>query len=382
MNALAPEVETIAGLPDGDALIGAWEELYAAGHHEPSTSLEWSRTLLQTHVAAEDRVFTMVVREGGRIVAIAPVVIQREKIAGPFQVATLTPLSEKYRTHSDVLGECHRPEIIGALFGAFAALPCAWDFFRVGRVLESGRLAAGLKGFLGSDGLKRRMRREFPSFQIPLTGSYESFLAGRSSKFRNYLRRKLRQLQALGKVEVLRVGHGLDLDRAFEDLLAVDGRSWKHAHGTAITAVPRQQTFYRNICEESLRRGRLHLTIMYLDGRPIAFNLGLLQGDRYYYLKTSYDETFRQAGVATVFRARLVESLIGEGMKWLDFPGEPYQWEEQWTDDSRWHESYLVFNRGAHAFLCRMSIALRDLFQSRSGREGIRYVDPRTQRAE
>lgn len=382
MSASSLEVETIADLPSGDLLATAWEELYAAGHHEPSTSLEWSRALLQSHVKADDRVFTMVVRDGGRIVAIAPVVIQRERLLGPFAVATLTPLSEKYRTHSDIVGECHRPEVVNALFGAFDALPCAWDFFHVGRVLESGRLAAGLNGFLGSARLKRRVRREFPSFQIPLTGSYESFLASRSSKFRNYLRRKQRQLEALGKIEVLRVGHGLGLDRAFGDLLAVDEKSWKHAHGTAITAVPRQQVFYRRIAEESHRRGRLHLTIMYLDGRPIAFNLGLLQGDRYYYLKTSYDETLRQAGVATVFRARLVESLIGDGLKWLDFPGEPYQWEEQWTDEFRWHESFLVFNRGAHAFLCRMLVALHDLFQRRSRGDGIRYVNPRTQRAE
>lgn len=382
MSASSLEVETVAGLPGGDALVAAWEELYAAGHHEPSTSLEWSRALLQTHVLAEDRVFTVVVREGGRVIAIAPVVIQRERLLGPFEVVTLTPLSEKYRTHSDVLGECDRPEVIGALFGAFDALPCAWDFFRVGRVLESGRLAAGLKGFLGLARLKRRVRREFPSFQIPLTGNYESFLAARSSKFRNYLRRKLRQIEELGKIEILRVGHGLDLDKALDDLLAVDQRSWKHAHGTAITAVPRQQVFYRSVAEESHRRGQLHLTIMYLDGRPIAFNLGLLQGDRYYYLKTSYDETLRQVGVATVFRARLVESLIGDGVKWLDFPGEPYQWEEQWTDEFRWHESFLVFNRGTHAFLCWMAIALRDLFQRRSRGEGIRYVNPRTQRAE
>lgn len=382
MNSSSLEVETVAGLPGGDALVAAWEDLYAAGPHEPSTSLEWSRALLQSHITTEDRVFTVVVREGGRIVAIAPVVVRRERLLGPFEVATLTPLSEKYRTHSDVLGECHRPEVINALFSAFAALPCAWDFFRVGRVPESSRLADGLRGFLDSAGMKGRVRREYPSFQIRLTGSYESFLAARSSKFRNYLRRKQRQLEALGKVEIRRVGHGLDLGKAFQDLLAVDERSWKHAHGTAITAVPRQQVFYRSIAEESHRRGRLHLTLMYLDGRPIAFNLGLLQGDRYYYLKTSYDETLRQAGVATVFRARLVESLIGDGMGWLDFPGEPYQWEEQWTDDFRWQESFLVFNRGAHAFLCRMAIALRDLFQRRSRGEGIRYVNPRTQRAE
>ena len=72
---------------------------------------------------------------------------------------------------------------------------------------------------------------------------------------------------------------------------------------------------------------------MYLDGRPIAFNLGLVHGACYYYLKTSYDQALNQAGAATVFRARLVERLMAEGVRVLDFPGAPYQWEEQWADE-------------------------------------------------
>ncbi len=93
MNAPSLEVETFAGLPSGNVLVAAWEELYAAGHHEPSTSLEWSRALLQTHVTAKDRVFTVLVREDGRIIAIAPVIIQHERLPGPFEIATLMPLS-------------------------------------------------------------------------------------------------------------------------------------------------------------------------------------------------------------------------------------------------------------------------------------------------
>ena len=60
---------------------------------------------------------------------------------------------------------------------------------------------------------------------------------------------------------------------------------------------------------------------MYLDDRPIAFNLGITAGDRYSYLKTSFDEELRPLSPATVLRARLVESLCAEGLQHLDFPG-------------------------------------------------------------
>jgi CelD/BcsL family acetyltransferase involved in cellulose biosynthesis len=374
--------EAVPGLASSDEVVEAWERMSATGEFEPSASLEWSQILMRTHVAADDRVFTIVVRDAGRIVAIAPVVVQRERLLGLLPVATLSPLCEKYRTHSDVLGECHRPEVVAALFEAMRALPVRWDLYRVGRMLESGRLARGLKAWLADAAPARRLRREYPSFLIALDGDFDAFLRSRSGKFRNYLRRKTRQLDGMGTVELRRAGAGLGIEQAYRDLLAVEERSWKHAHGTAITSVPRQRQFYWRLCEESWRRGRLHLTLLYLDGRPIAFNLGLVSGDRYYYLKTSFDETCRQAGAATVCRAKLIELLVAEGLRWFDFPGEPYQWEEQWTDRLRWNESALVFNAGTRSTLLRAVIRLRDLLRRGAAGDEVRFVDPRSQRAD
>lgn len=374
--------ETIPGLASSDEVVAAWERMAATGEFEPSASLEWSRILMQTHVQPDDHVFTIVARDAGRIVAIAPVVIQRERLLGLLTVATLSPLCEKYRTHSDVLGECHRPEVVAALFDAMRALPVRWDLYRVGRMLESGWLARGLKAYLADATVPRRLRREYPSFLIALDGDYDAFLRSRSGKFRNYLRRKARQLEEAGTVELRRAGAGLGIEQAIEDLLAVEERSWKHAHGTAITSVPRQRQFYGQLCEESWRRGRLHLTLLYLDRRPIAFNLGLAFGVRYYYLKTSFDEAFRQAGAATVCRAKLIESLSAQGLRWFDFPGEPYQWEEQWTDRLRWNESALIFNAGVRPMLLRAVIRARDVFRRGAAGDEVRYVDPRSQRGD
>jgi CelD/BcsL family acetyltransferase involved in cellulose biosynthesis len=267
--------------------------------------------------------------------------------------------------------------VVADLFEAVGKLPCRWDVLRIGRLLESSPIAEEFIKFLAGSGLAHRIRREQPSFLLSLDHGYDGFLASRSPKFRNYLRRKTRKLEAAGRLEVRRAGHDVAVEEAYGHLLEIEARSWKHANGSAISDRPRQREFYRLLCEGASRSGRLHLMVMYLDDRPIAFNLGITAGDRYSYLKTSFDEELRPYSPATVLRARLVESLCAEGIRSLDFPAEPYRWEEQWTDRLRWHCSVLAFNRTPMGLLYRLLVRLQDVLRPARTETNVNYVDPR-----
>lgn len=377
----AMKVELLQGVDGIEQVAGDWERMFAASACEPSTSLEWTRALLETHVHSGDCVATLVVRDGTDAVAIVPLLLRRERLVGPLQVRTVSPLSEAYNTHSDLLRADGRPGIIAALFSALRNMPEHWDVLRLGRLLESGSLAAQLTAEAASAGLLFRIRREQPSYFLDLDGGYAAFLSNRSSKFRNHLARAERRLRACGHVAIRIAGHEIGADAAFEDLLAVERKSWKQKHGTAITAISHQEHFYRRLCIGAVARHRLHLMLLYLNGQPVAFNLGLLHAGRYSYLKTSFDEAIRHASPATVLRARLIEALAAEGVAVLDFPAEPYQWEAQWTRSFRWHQSLLVFNRTRLADALRWLGAIRDAWSRNAGEVAIEHGDPRATRA-
>ena len=76
-----------------------------------------------------------------------------------------------------------------------------------------------------------------------------------------------------------------------------------------------------------------------------------------------------------------IRTLIDEGMRVLDFPAEPYKWEEQWTDQKRWHTSILLFNRTPLALLYRAAIGLRDAFRRDKADDDVEFVDPRAKQA-
>lgn len=364
-----------------EALRPEWGALFESCDAEPSTSIEWTLALLDSHRREGDVTLICVLRQSGSVVAIVPMLIRKQRLTGIFNVTTLCFLSELSDTHSDILGKRDDPGVIAALFAAMATLPESWDLFQASRILSGSPLSKGLAAFLEGGAWRFCRRRVQPSFLLDLSGGFDEFLANRSSKFRNYLRRKSRTVESLGTVRIARAGHELTVEAAYGDLLQIEERSWKHPHGTAISAVSHQQRFYRSLCGALSEQGSLHLTVMYIGDRPIAYNLGLVHRRRYYYLKTSYDMELRSASPATVFRARLVAMLIAEGVESMDFPAEPYQWETQWTKDMRWHESVIIFNHSLKAMLLHVLIAARNALKLRRTTDGVEFADPRALRA-
>jgi CelD/BcsL family acetyltransferase involved in cellulose biosynthesis len=333
--------------------------------------------LLTGHVLPEDKPFAWLLTDRGHSIAIVPAVIRRERVAGVIHVLVIRLVADLSTAHSDLLRASDANDVVPALLVALRQLPWPWDVLRIGNLLECNPIANQLRSFLPVSGFEHRIRREQPSYYLDLPATYDRFLASRSAKFRNYLRRKTRQLEAMGRLEVRRAGREVDVAQACRDLLEVEERSWKHAHGTAITRVPRQREFYRRLCDGAAQCGRLHLSVLYLDGRPIAYDLGVTSADRYSYLKTSFDETLRAVSPATVLRARLVESLILGGFRTLDFPAEPYEWEEHWSSGVRWHSSVLVFNRTLRGRAYRRLVSLRDRKPNTLDPDQILHVDPR-----
>jgi CelD/BcsL family acetyltransferase involved in cellulose biosynthesis len=363
-----------------EALRNDWHRLYRASGREPSVSYEWSRAIIRNHLAGRDDWFVVVLRRGDEVAGIVPMATRRERLMGR-SVVTLQPLQERYNTHSDLLLADGSAELVAAWLDAVGSRCGGWDVLQLTRLLEHGPLSESLSIELTRRRASCRWRLERPSFHLPLPARYEEYLGLRSGKLRNYLKRAEKKLAAEGTLAFTRVEAADSFSEHYDELLSIERDSWKHAHGTAISAVAHQEGFYRDLAQAALETGTLHLTFLRLSGVPIAYNLGIVAGDRYYYLKTSYRHRFRAHGAASLGRARLIERLIADGCTSLDFPGEPYEWEQQWTDDVRWHRSLLLFNTTLTGRVLALIMRARSLVARQADERRIVFSDPRASRA-
>jgi CelD/BcsL family acetyltransferase involved in cellulose biosynthesis len=328
--------------PDISRFESEWERLFAVPGHEPSASYEWTQALLRHRLVPDDRFYLVRIARGSETLALVPLVTRSMRLFG-CRVRALFPVSDLRNTHSDLLARSLDEATVGTLLATLLELPARWDVFRMSNVLESSPLV----GCLASAARDRRFaslaRDAHASYFLELPDSYEHYLAARSSKFRNYLRRVERKVTAETGVRVSELSAVDEVGSGYEMLLEIERASWKHAHGTAISTTPQGIAFHRDLCHGAAARGRLHLQVMTIDGRPAAYNLGYVRDSTYSYLKTSFVEALKPLGVATYLRARLIRSLIERGLRVLDFPAAPHEWERQWTETVRWHKKLTVY---------------------------------------
>lgn len=367
--------EAFTDLP---ALQGQWEVLFQSRPNEPSTSFEWTSAMVRHHVRSGDRCFLLRVDREGTLAGLVPLVLRRFKVMGQ-QIALLTPLSEDYNTHSDLLLASTDEAVVEAVVSSLFTLTARWDCFRMARLLDANPLLPVLRKALMARHCSHSVREGLAAYVLDLPSCYDAYLAARSQKFRNHLKRAERKLSANGTVKFHELSHDQDFDAAFGALLQIEQGSWKQSFGSSITAVARQSGFYRDFASAAFGRGALHLQWLTINAQPVAYNLGYMTQGGYHYLKTSYDHAYRPVSPATVLRARLVEGLIERGVDRLDFPGEPYEWESQWTDTVRRRTVLSVYPPTVRGRL----LALIDRVRHRpSANRDVTHVDPRSGRAQ
>lgn len=353
-----------------------WDRLMHERENEPSVSFEWTASLMESHVKAREEVAVIILKNQNVVLGIVPLVLRTTTWLGQ-RLTELLPVSELSNTHSDLLIRDCSEHVLAAFVDALYRLELRWDVFGMKRLVESHPLGALWSAVLRRRGKWFELNRTDPSFFLTLDRSYEQYLKRRSSSFRNALKRIERKLKDHGRIELRHQGSFDTADEAYDTLMSIEQRSWKETHGTSISAVSRQAIFYRHLCAMASQKGWLHIRFLYLNERPVAYNLGILVHGTYYYLKTSYDQAERPWSPSTYLRAELIKELIGGGVKHFDFPAEPYEWERQWSDELRWHQSLTLFGPTAKGMAYGLYRKAKRLRRSNDA-STISYANPRT----
>jgi len=335
-------VEVNVGLDGLSALEPEWRQLFEVSDCEPAMSFEWTQALARTQLTSSDSCFIVQVRRGDTLVGVVPLVLRAARVFRQ-RHDVLRPLGELKNTHSDLLLAERSPETAGAILRALSGLGARWDSLRLSKLLEGHPLTALLEHECMALRLTPRRRYRKAAYWLPLPPTFEEYFASRSSKFRNYARRAEKKLRGAGQLLELEITTPEAFDSGYDALLQVERASWKEPHGTSISAVPRQAALYREWGRAAAARGQLHLQLLMLNDAPIAHNLGLIHRDTYYYLKTSYAAAHRPLSPATFLRLSLIRKMIARGLKAVDFCGTPYEWEQQWTDNYRWHHVLSIY---------------------------------------
>ncbi|MBN8730175.1 MAG: GNAT family N-acetyltransferase [Acidobacteria bacterium] len=123
--------------------------------------------------------------------------------------------------------------------------------------------------------------------------SCEAFLQQAvSSRHRRDMERKERKLARLGRLEYAALEREEDLAEWVGRFLEIESGGWKGEAGTALTQVPGDAQFFREVIAGAHRRGRLTMLGLRLEGRLIAIKCNLRSGPVGYAFMIAFDDQY------------------------------------------------------------------------------------------
>ncbi len=163
----------------------------------------------------------------------------------------------------------------------------------------------------------------------PLAATMDEYVATLKSRVRSKVRSSLRKARELGAVFAW-CGDPRALSDHLEGLYDLHTRRWRAIDQPGSFSDPRRKKLYDRLMPRLLEGGNLRLSRLDLDGRPVAYQLGIVAGDTYYQLQEGYDPERTELRVGTALRAESVSRLIEQGIRRYDFMAGIARHKTEW----------------------------------------------------
>jgi CelD/BcsL family acetyltransferase involved in cellulose biosynthesis len=149
-----------------------------------------------------------------------------------------------------------------------------------------------------------------PHWALALPASLEEFYLGKSAKHRSNVRGALRRLQReFPDAQLRRYDGAQQMEELFAAAAAVSAGTYQRGLGAGFQDDP----FTRGVFRLAADRGMLRSYVLFLGGRPAAFENGFLHGGRYHGHSVGYDPQFARYSVGTCLWLMVLEDLLKTG---------------------------------------------------------------------
>ena len=338
----ATSVQTVTDFDSFLTLEHAWNDAVdRANVGHPFLRHEWFRTWWECFGAGR-QLHVVIVREGNRISAIAPLMIETVRMYG-LAVRKIDLIHNDHTPRVDFVVAGRPEDMYRAIWDALTASRDKWDVLQLSRIARGSRTASAVTAFALATGRATGRWEGDVSPYLELAGTWEDYHRSLPGKFRQNLRNRLSRLVRLGepRLEVLDDAEAIAAGR--DDALRLEASGWKRESGTAICSDPAVQRFYTRLAERATAHGWLRLMFLTVGGQRIATSYGSCYRDRLFLFKTGYDPAFASCSPFKVLTYFAIRDAYAAGLAELDFLGDKEPWKLEWTETVRPHDWLFVF---------------------------------------
>jgi CelD/BcsL family acetyltransferase involved in cellulose biosynthesis len=357
------EVELIADIARLERHRRDWDRL-AVALGQPYCAPAWMLAWWRHAVAGVAELRTVVVREHGELIGLAPYFVQlgrvglaEYRVLGAGGAHRIGPLAQPGR-ESEVA-----EAIVHALAGA---RPQPSSFLLEG--VDSASPWPALVRAAWPGALRPRMRIGLrltaPTLSLGGSGDYEQWLASRSSNFRQQMRRKGRQLAERGGV--IGLASETELMRDLDAMVRLHHQRWA-ARGGSGALNGRVEAALREAAQELGPAGRFRLWRIEVDGEPVCVQLFLVAGGQLTYWGGGFDPAWGDVQPAQLSILAAVEDAFARGERRIDFGGGDQRYKWRFADRDEPVAWVSLFPRNRRYLLTRLQLLPKESRQTARG---------------
>ncbi|MGC2518215.1 MAG: GNAT family N-acetyltransferase [Burkholderiales bacterium] len=181
--------------------------------------------------------------------------------------------------------------------------------------------------------------------RVLINRSFDEYWKARDGKLRQETNRRLKRMHESGiepRLELVTDSAAVAV--GIEDFGKLESAGWKGREGTAVHADNKQGNFYKSLLASfcGIGKGRIY---RYWFGASVAAMQLCIEGERVLvFLKTTYDESFKNHGPGILMQYAIMKQLFAEGtIDKVEFYGRSGQPQTKWCDNqirTMYHVNY------------------------------------------
>ena len=332
------------------ALESEWNEaVQRARVPHPFLRHEWVRTWWDSF-AGDRQLHLVIVRGDDRIVGIAPLMRENAVIYG-LPVRRLALLANDHTPRTDFVVAGDENDVYRAIWNSLACEMDSWDVLQLTQLPGTSRTITAMSGLASADRLPSGRWKSSDSPYLELAGTWETYWASLSAKFRSNVRNRLSRLTQIGEPVLEVLSDTPAIAAGCDDAWRLEASGWKDREGTSIGSDPNVQKFYTLLAERAADRGWLRLLFLTVGGKRIAVSYSAVYDGRLFLLKTGHDREFHACSPFKLLTYFAAQEAYARGLREIDFLGDTEPWKQEWTSTARGHDWLFIFSNSRRARL-------------------------------
>ncbi len=187
---------------------------------------------------------------------------------------------------------------------------------------------------------------------VELAGlGWDEYLAGRSRQLRSQLGRKLRSLRKEHDMQLRRTRRSEEIAADLGILFRLHDARWAERPDSSSFSDPAIRAFHLEFARAALERGWLRLSVMEVDGVPIAALYGWLIGGRWSYYQAGFDPAWSRHSPGFLLLAETIREAIEDGASEYDMLLGDEAFKRRFATSSRRVRTVVLAPRGHPAHL-------------------------------